>query len=224
MPHQPFAGTISAVETQAKTRKHLGARVNVFIDGRFSFALDGMLAMQYGLRPSLDISPALLEELLRLDGDARAYARALHFLSYRPRSEAEIRTRLERDEWPEAVLARTIERLRREKLLNDAEFATMWVEGRSLSRPRGGRVLRHELSRKGVPRETIAQALPDAEHEIENAIMAARTKERSWSALDEKARREKMLAFLQRRGFNYGTARAALQRLQEEAEEADEKL
>lgn len=219
MSRQPFPGTISAVEAQTKKRKHLGARVNVFIDDQFSFALDAMLAMQHGLRPDLEIGPALLDELLRLDGDARAYARALHFLSYRPRSEAEIRARLERDEWPEAVLTRTIERLRHEKLLNDAEFATMWVEGRSLSRPRGGRMLRHELSRKGVPREVIADALPDADHEIENAVTAARTKERSWSALDEKARREKMLAFLQRRGFNYGTARVALQRLQAEADE-----
>ncbi len=82
-------------------------------------------------------------------------------------------------------------------------------------------MLRHELSRKGVPRETI-QALPDAEHEIEKRNYGGAHERTKLGALDEKARREKMLAFLQRRGFNYGTARAVLQRLQEEAEKADE--
>jgi regulatory protein len=217
MARQPFPGTITAIEAQAKTRRHLGQRVNVFVDGRFSFALDAALAMQYDLHPGYTIDGAQLEELLRADGDARAYARALHFLSYRLRSATEIRDRLKRDEWPDAVIDRVLQRLQEEKLVDDAGFAAAWVENRSVLRPRGARALRQELRQKGVEREAIDEALPDAEQEIENAVEAARRKLHTWSRLEERDRREKMLAFLQRRGFNYSTARAALKQIKEDS-------
>jgi regulatory protein len=220
MPRQPFPGTITAVVAQKRTRRHLGTRVNVFIGEKFSFALDLTLAERHGLRPGFVIDRALLDELLREDGDARAYARALHFLSYRLRTRREIEERLERDEWPPQVVERVLARLQSEGQVNDENFAAAWVESRSLSRPRGARALQFELRQKGVARENIQGALPDTEQEIANAAEALRRKEREYARFDERTRRDKMLAFLQRRGFNYSTAKAALSRLQDEEESA----
>lgn len=220
--HAPFPGVISSVVAQEKVRKHLGVRVNVFIDDRFSFALDGVLAMRHGLRPRLEIDARKLDELLREDGDARAYARALHYLSYRLRSESEVRERLKRDEWPESVIERVVERLRASGLTNDAGFAQAYVADRSRSRPRGARALQYELKNKGLDRETIQAAMPDAQSEIELAMTAAQSRMRQVQNLDERERREKLLGFLQRRGFNFSTSRAALQRLQEEQEENED--
>ena len=221
MPREPFPGPITAIEPQAKVRKHLGQRVNIFISDRFSFALDAGLVMRHGLRPGLLITKELLTELLREDGDARAYARAMHFMGYRVRSIAEVRARLERDEWPPEVIDRVLQRLANEGLLNDTSFAATWVEHRSLSRPRGTYALTQELRQKGVARDDIAAALPDSEQELENAVAALRPKLRLWQNLDERARQEKALGFLQRRGFNYGTARAALCQVDEETEQTD---
>lgn len=221
MPHTPFPGTITAIEAQAKTRKHLGERVNIFINDRFSFALAVELVARYNLQPGVLLDDNRVEALLREDGDSRAYARALHFLSYRTRSSKEIRERLKRDEWTEEVIERVIERLQREKLLNDSHFAEVWVEHRSLSRPRGAYMLRQELRQKGLNRETIDAALPDADQEIENAVAAVERKLRGWSTLDERTQRTKALEFLQRRGFNYSTARAALQRIEDESESTE---
>ena len=105
MSRQPFPGAITSIEPQAKVRKHLGQRINVFINDRFSFALDASLAGRHGLRAEFIVGKELLEELLREDGDARAYARAVHFMGYRVRSISEVRARLERDEWPTEVLS-----------------------------------------------------------------------------------------------------------------------
>ncbi|MDQ3814591.1 MAG: RecX family transcriptional regulator [Armatimonadota bacterium] len=221
MPRQPFPGLITALEPQAKSRRHLGTRVNVFVNGRFSFALDVDLVSRHDLRPGVEIDATLLSELLREDGDARAYARALHFMGYRARSSKEVRDRLARDAWPEEVITRVLERLAQENLLDDATFAATWVENRSLSKPRGTRALRQELRQKGVAREEIEAALPDAEQEIENAVAAAQARLRRWASLDERERRTKIIEFLQRRGFNYSTAKAAVNRLEEEAEDAN---
>lgn len=218
MSHQPHAGTITAVVAQERVRKHLGTRINIFVDDTFSFALDRDVVIQYGLRRGLVLSPDNLEKLLQHDGEARAYARALHFLSYRARSSKEIRERLARDDWPETVINRVLERLMRDGLVNDQDFANVWVENRSHSKPRGARVLRQELRAKGVQSETIAQSLPDDEQERANAIQALRPQRRKWQDLDERAQRDKAIAFLQRRGFNYSIALAALRTLAEEDE------
>src|SRR5215212_7175344 len=170
MSRQPFPGIVSAVEAQAKTRRHLGERVNVFVNGKFSFALDADLALRRDVRPGMRLDADQLSQLLAEDGDARAYARALHFLGYRIRSAQEIRARLQRDDWPDEVIERVLARLHDEHLIDDAHFAAAWVENRSLSRPRGARALKQELRGKGVGREEIEAALPDDEQEIENAV------------------------------------------------------
>lgn len=213
MRREAFPGRISSVVLQQKLRRGMGRRVNVFIDDRFSFALDAGLAMDRGLRPGLVLDAPALEALLHEDGDARGYARALAFLGYRPRAEKEIRERLARDEWPETVIDRVIEKLRADGLVDDAAFATLWAESRG--RTRGSMRLRQELRQKGVGKEEIEAALPDAETETSAATEAARRKWESFRNLEARERREKMLQWLQRRGFSFSIARAAVKELEE---------
>lgn len=214
MPKEPFPGRISAVVAQQKLRRGLGRRVNVFIDGKFSFALDTGLAMDKGLRPGLVLDAPALYQLLHEDGDARAYARALSFLGYRPRAEREIRERLARDEWPEAVVNRVVEKLQADGLVDDAAFAVQWAQSRG--RTRGSLRLRQELRQKGVTREEIEAALPQPEDETTAAAEAARRRWENWAVLEPRERREKTLQWLQRRGFTFTIARAAVKLLEEE--------
>lgn len=215
MQRQPFPGTITRIEEQARTRKHLGARVNVFIADKFSFAIDATLAEQSALQAGVVISQSTLSHLLQEDGTAKAYAKAVYFMGFRARSEREIRERLKRDEWPDEVIERVIERLHDEKILNDARFAAGWVENRSLFKPRGAYALGQELRGKGVAREEIEAALPSGDEESENALAALATKRRTWERLEGREREQKMIQFLQRRGFNYSVARAALKQFDE---------
>lgn len=216
----PHPGTISDVAPQERARKHLGLRVNIFIDGRFSFALDAQLAARRGLEIGRELSAQEIEELQREDGDAKALAKALNFLSFRPRSEREVRERLARDEWPPEVVERTITKLRDGGALNDAQFAADYVVGRSLSKPRGARALKFELSRKGVDKESIEAALPEADEEVENALLALQKVARRFEKYEAgRERDQKAIEFLARRGFNYGTSRQAVTRWHEEEEE-----
>ncbi len=211
---------ITALVAQTKTRRHLGERVNVFVDEKFSFALDIRLVEKHRLSKGQEISDEFRSQLLSEDGDAKATNRALHFLGYRARSEAEVRARLKRDEWPDEVIERVIIRLREQGFLDDEKFAENWVENRSHSRPRGARMLQQELRQKGVERETIDAALPDDEAEMENADLALkklmRSKERAWQNWEEKEKREKAIPFLMRRGFNYSVAKNAWTKMLEE--------
>ena len=213
---QPFPGAISSVVAQSQTRRHLGARVNVFIDGKFSFALSAELAYKHGLRPDLLVDAAFLAQLLREDGETKALTTALNFIGYRARSESEIRARLERDEWSETVITAVIVRLREGKFLDDAQFASDWVESRGRSKPRGARLLKQELRVKGVGREEIEAALPDADAELENAVAALRKIERKLEKWEGRERTQKAIEMMARRGFGYGTVKTALARLEED--------
>ena len=88
MKNQPFPGTISVIVAQERVKRHLGARVNVFIEGKFSFALSLDLAYKHGLKPGMKLDAEALAALLREDGEAKALVTAANFIGYRPRSKA----------------------------------------------------------------------------------------------------------------------------------------
>lgn len=217
---QPFPGTITSLVAQAKKRRGAGTRVNVFIDEKFSFALDIRVIEKFRLARGSEIHAELLTELLREDGDSKAYAKAMFFLGYRARSEAEVIARLKRDEWSDEVISRVLQKLREQGFLNDENFSVQWVENRSHSRPRGGRMLQQELRMKGVDKEIIQASLPDTEDEADNALAALKAKLRMLARFDEKTAREKGIQFLMRRGFNYGVAKTAWERMAEEDDDS----
>ena len=215
---------ITAIASQSRLRAHLGTRVNISLDGRFAFAIDAEVARRFELRIGKELSPQDIAALEAEDGTAKALALAINFLGYRARSSHEIRERLKRDEaWGEETIARVLEKLAALNLVSDRAFAQSWIESRSRSKPRGSYALRAELRQKGVGREDIEAALqeavPDDEAEVENALSALQGKARTWEKLEGREREQKMLGFLQRRGFSFGVGKSAIKKLDEPDEE-----
>jgi regulatory protein len=199
---------VSAIEPQERRG---GRRCNVYLDGRYAFSLTTELAAQE-LRVGDAISADRYTALVQKDQQARCFDAGLRFLGARPRSEREIRDRLARHEFDAQVVDRVIERLRRLKLVDDAAFAAYWVEQRSTHRPRGARLLKQELRQKGVSGDLLDEALPPEDDEA-GAYRAAQRKAESLRALDERTFKQRLGAFLQRRGYGYETVRPVVNRL-----------
>jgi len=220
-----MAGRISGLRAQQRNPE----RVNVYLDGEFAFGLAAIYAA--GLRVGQQLSDSEIAQLQEADLLEQNYERAVRFLSYRPRSEAEIRHYLKEKAVEPAVVEAVVERLRGQGYLDDAEFARYWVENRQRFRPRGVRALRHELRLKGVNPDTIEQAVGEVESGS-LAYQAARPQAERQAAMaqsDPPAFRRRLIAFLVRRGFDYGEARDAVNQLARElgAEappEADEEI
>ncbi len=204
-----MAGTITALRYQ----KHNKDRVSVYLDGRFAFGLAAIEAA--GLRVGQVLSDAEIARLQEGDTIERAYERALNFLSYRPRSEAEVRRSLREKDVEDEVIEAVVERLARAGLLNDREFARYWVENRIAFNPRGVRALRHELREKGVPDSVIAETLANVDDEA-TARKAAESAVRRLARLAPPDFRRRLGAYLARRGFSY----AVIEPVVEEALEA----
>ncbi len=204
-----MAGTITALKVQKRNPQ----RVNVFLDGRYAFGLAAIEAAR--LRRGQVLSDEDIEGLKERDSFEKAHDRALRFLSYRPRSEAEVRRYLQGKAVSPATEEEVIERLTRAKLLDDLAFACYWVENRQSFNPRGLRMLRYELRQKGLSDETIAQALTDLDEE-EGAYRVALRRGRRLAHLDQVSFRQKLGAYLLRRGFPYGVVNLVVERTWQE--------
>jgi len=203
-----MGGRITALRVQRRNRN----RVNVYLDGRFAFGLAAIEAAR--LRVGQVLSDEDIARLRQRDTAERAAGRALDFLSYRPRSEAEIRERLTERYDPETA-GEVLERLRRSGLVDDREFARYWVQNRLEHNPRGAVALRQELYQKGVDESAIEEALAEYDEE-EAAARAAETARRKLRGLPPDVFRRRLTDYLLRRGFSYGVVRAVVQQALEE--------
>ena len=136
---------------------------------------------------------------------------ALRFLSYRPRSEAEVRRRLSK-RFPGSSVDNAIITLREQGLLDDAAFAQFWRQNRERSRPKGTSAMRWELLRMGVSREVANDALEGLDDD-ESAYRAARGISRRLGQSDYVAFQKKLIPYLRRRGFGPETSKGAVRRL-----------
>ena len=201
-----------------KTRKD---RVNVFIDGRYAFALDQISMFDARLEIGQDVSDERLDELMEKAGLDSAMSVALRYLTSRPRSERELRDRLRRRKIGEVVIDRTVEQLRTKGLLDDFTFAQYWVDQRVTFKPRSRRMLEMELRQKGVAGEAIEGVILDMDDEAE-AYRAAQRRARSLPADDFDSFFKKLVDHLRRRGFGYATAAKTAKGLWAELASPDE--
>jgi regulatory protein len=202
--------------TALKVQKRNNQRVNVYLDGEFAFGLARIVAAW--LHVGQELSPEKINELQSSDTYEVAHQQALRFISYRQRSIAEVRRNLEEHKFLEEVIQHTLERLQRNSLVDDNRFARVWVENRSEFRPRSRKALQFELRRRGVEDETIAEAVESVDDES-MAYQAALKYSRKLTKLDDwQSFRQKLSAFLGRRGFNYDVIAPTVRRVWEEQE------
>jgi regulatory protein len=137
----------------------------------------------------------------------KLYQSSLHFLSYRPRSEHEIRDFIKRklrnnDTDPTEKI---ISQLKEEKLVNDEEFVQWWIDQRLEFNPKGLRFLKQELFIKGIDREIIENGLSKINKSAleSSAVKILEKKSGKYRVLPEKLFKEKLISLLLARGFDW---------------------
>ena len=199
--------------TALQAQKRNPNRVNVYLDGEFAFGLSRIVSAW--LTVGQELSPDRIAQLKKEDAAEVALQRALHFLSYRPRSEKEIIDNLRKHETPEIAIQQVVDRLKTNGMIDDVKFAQMWLENRSTFRPRGAFALRTELRRKGIGDAIIEQVLEGLD-EKSLALQAGRRKAGKIRSSDAEDFRKKLYGVLSRRGFSDGTMAEVMKELIDE--------
>jgi regulatory protein len=201
------SGTISAVEPQARHPD----RINVFIDGTFAFGLSAAVAADHGIRTGQTLSERDVQSLLQAEETNKATGAALRLVSYRARSEVEIRQRLTRKGFSPHAVDAAVAKMREWTYVDDQEFARQWVASRESHRPRSSRLMKRELASKGIDVETAERVVDEAEiDDYSVALDLARRWLPRIEKEDRQTQRRRLAGFLQRRGYGWDVVRRVL--------------
>ena len=201
--------------TDLRIGRSRGKRVNVFLDGRFAFSLQADVAATEGLQIGQELLAKQVETLTRSDHFHRCLNTAMRYLSYRPRSEFEVRGQLQRHGFDSDNIEAVLIKLKEQELVDDVAFAQFWKDNRESFSPRSQWLTKLELRRKGIAIETIDDVV-GAIDDGDSAYRAALNKVRRLPLSDYQAFRHRLGEYLRRRGFGYEVISHALERVWQE--------
>ena len=142
---------------------------------------------------------------------------AYRYLSYRPRSEAEIRQCLQRRGFADETAQKAIDKLKEQNLSDDFAFAQFWKNNRLSFRPKSKRLIKKELRDKKVASEIIDQVTKDIDDE-EIAYKLGSSRLPALAHLDYADFYRRLSNYLTYRGFGYQVIRDTAVRLWREKE------
>jgi regulatory protein len=151
------------------------------------------------------------------DPEAVAKLICLRMLAAAPRTRAQLATALRRRGVPEAVAEAVLGRFAEVKLIDDATFASAWVESRHHGRGLSGRALAAELRDRGVESGDIQAAVArlDPEQEVATARALVASRLAATRGQPTPARVRRLIGVLARKGYSqalaYRLAREALE-------------
>ncbi len=206
-------------------KAHRGAKYVVHFDEGADILLSKEVIIDFGLRKNDELDDARLRDIHETQSYHDAYAAALRLLNYRMRTKRELFQRLEKKTFAGPIIERVADKLQSLGLLDDSAFAEAYISDKGASKPIGKRELERRLREKGLSKETISGALAAVgtdEKQLELASAAAETKMRSLARFAGREKQEKLIAFLLRRGFEWGVVKKVVKSLtKEEVNEND---
>lgn len=195
--------------TDLQIQKKNSKRVNVYIDGEFSCALELLTVLKLGLKIGQSITHEQLREA-SLDSERLvAFDKAVDYLARGYKTVHRMREYLTRREYDPDVIEHVIRKLKDYRYLDDDEYAAMYAEQNASVK--GSRRIKQELIAKGIaPSVAEEHSGQDCEQALENATRLAEKYMRS------RPTDLKTLAGLQRhlvsRGYDFDTVNSVLQR------------
>lgn len=140
-----------------------------------------------------------------MDNYDKFYQKALFFLSFRPRSEKEIRDYLKKKKSDDLTSEKIIESLKASNFINDKDFASWFIEQRTIIKPKAQRVIKMELKQKGIDNDLIEELLIETPStDLAKAKKLAEKRIQRYGKVDDKRKVfEKMARYLASKGFDY---------------------
>lgn len=212
--------TITKIEVQKRNPK----RRSIYVDDVFVAGVDAEVAAELDLHEGQAIDDDTLQRALLAEERRRATDSAYRYLARRAHSAHELKVKLRRRGFPQAIVDEVIDGLRQRGYVDDLEFARSYVRNRMATSPVGEMALRAELRKRGVGGSEIDAAVGEvlSEHDpVKVASEIARKRLRAYGDLDAGKARQRVANFLLRRGFSYEIVGEALREVMQGTEPSD---
>ncbi|MCY6482832.1 recombination regulator RecX [Clostridium aestuarii] len=153
--------TITKIEIGKKNKD----RVNVFLDGEFTFACSSDLVYYYKLKKDEKIDLEILKEVIYEDNYLKAKNTALKILEKSYKTEKEISDKLIKKEFEEKVVARVMVFLKEYNFVDDCKYADMFIREKISSS--GKSKMKFMLLKKGISKELIDEKFKNIDCSLE---------------------------------------------------------
>ncbi|HET7628755.1 MAG TPA: recombination regulator RecX [Bacillales bacterium] len=202
--------------TRITTQKKDSERFNVYVDRgqgeEFAFGVSADVLVAFALSKGKEIDEREMKSILFEDEIKKAYNRSLRFLSYRMRTEQEIRDYLQKKDVSGEVVDEVVRRLAENRFIDDTEFAKAFVSSRKRTSAKGPKAIKRELAKKGVSEELAERAAHDYafEEQVEAAARFAEKRARSHRRKSTAETKRLIAQTLAGNGFSREVIEAAL--------------
>ena len=191
--------------TDIKPQVKNPTRCNVYLDNAFYCGLELETVMRYRLKAGDDIEKERLDEIQSDSETARAFDKALSFISLSKKTKNQVRDYLTKKGYTDKTIDRALEKMQSYAFIDDEDYARDYA--RSVSANKGKRLIALELKRKGVSDADASAALDELGDELPSATAVAE----NYAKNNEKTRENllKCYKYLLSKGFSYDTAKQA---------------
>jgi regulatory protein len=209
--------TITKITKQKKNKE----RYNIFLDEEYALSVDESLIIKYQLTKGFVIENDALNDLVYDDEVKKAFNRGLNFISYRMRSESELKNKLVEKEFSENVIDEAIKKLKYYGFINDETFTTSLIENHKTSSKKGPMAIRQELTKKGIDKNLQEEFLQvyDEEEQIGVASIVAEKLRNQHSTKTPLQVKQKIQETLTRKGFSFSITKQVIETMSFERDE-----
>jgi len=181
-------------------------RFLVTLDDDQEIILSPEIVLKYGIAPQREYSTKTFLEILEEDALRQAKDQAMRFLSRRPHSRFELIRKMREKGFRTVIIQRALNELEKVDLVNDLDFTRVFILNELRLRPVSRYFLAQKLHQRGIRKELYEPLLDELlseEQEMEMARVLVDKFLRTHSREKGQKLREKLLRFLQAKGFDW---------------------
>lgn len=199
---------ISKITTQKRP-----GRYNIYLDDQYAFPVSEAVLIKYQLAKGTELTAHQISDIQAADQVAKLRAKALDFIAYRPRTVAELQTKLQTLTDDEDSIETVVADLRSLDLLNDKTYTVSYLQQVVAMQEKGPLAADRYLDHKGIPFELRTTALTAIYPATVEQTIAKRLAHKLFDHYQNYPYNksiEKVKMGLVRRGFSYSTASDAV--------------
>lgn len=200
-------GKITSLELKGRH----GDRAAVTIADLYTFEISAELMRRRELAEGDHLSKEVQGRLLVENEIDDAREVALNYLSYKPRTTAEVERRLRREGYREVVVEDVVADLEEREYIDDETYARLFADERFTSKGYGPYRVEQDLRKRGVDQAAIDAAVAEVFDTTAMREEARRQAEKRWDRLSDESnlrrRKKKLYDYLARRGFPFELVR-----------------
>lgn len=181
--------------------------------------------LKFQLAPQKEFSDAEYRQMLYEDGIRRAKDQIMKYLGIRPHSRHELANKALRKGFAKEVIAQALIDLEKVGLIDDRQFAAQFIRNELKFRPCGSRLLKEKLFEKGISPRVFQPLLKEAFQQQPEEEMIREIAEKYLHKnrhLPAAKRAEKLVRYLQGKGFGWEQIREVSRQAGVGGEEAED--